>query len=295
MNQLPELPERDLPPGRHRLLKEHLMTEIRREDQAARTRARWLLPALGAGAVATVAAVAFTVPFGSSSAPAVSKEAVAVLEGAARGAESGVPYGRIRDDQFVYIKSRVAYMRQVNGGPEKLDPVHTREIWNSVNGSTSGLLEEDIDNNQHVVLEGWQDMTYRDLAELPTDPDEMYDWLCATSAKKVDAEHPDQDEEAFVLFGDLVQESLMPPDVSAALYRAAARIPGVEVVRGVKDAVGREGVAITRQSGRVQVQMIFDEKTSVFLGERELDDDGKVRGISAILDRAIVDKAGQRP
>ncbi|MFD8939696.1 hypothetical protein ACFV0R_31340 [Streptomyces sp. NPDC059578] len=43
------LPEKDLPPGRHRLLKEHLMTEIRQETQAIESRPRrspWLRPVL---------------------------------------------------------------------------------------------------------------------------------------------------------------------------------------------------------------------------------------------------------
>ncbi len=273
------------------------MAGIRQEREASPRRS-WLRPVLVAGAVATVAVAAFAAPFGSSE-PAVSGDAVAVLEGAARGAEEEESYGTVRYDQFVYIKSRIAYTSQEGGGPEKLDPVHVREIWRSVDGTRAGLLEEDIDGNRHVELEpsedGGRSTDYRDLARLPTDPDEMYDWLYETSGEQVDAEHRDRDEEAFVLFGDLIQESLMPPRVSAALYRAAARIPGVDVVRGVKDAEGREGVAIVRRSGGVQVQLIFDETTSAFLGEREIDEDGTVRGISAILDRAVVDKAGQRP
>lgn len=110
------------------------------------------------------------------------------------------------------------------------------------------------------------------------------------------SERPDKDYAAFVLFGDLIRESLMPPKVSAALYRAAAKIPGVEVARNVKDSVGREGIAITRQqSGGVREEQIFDAKTYTYLGEREVGGNGKVTGMSAVLERAVVDKAGRRP
>ncbi|MEW2397383.1 CU044_5270 family protein [Streptomyces sp. NPDC046862] len=310
MNQLPELPERDLPPGRHRLLKEHLMTEIRQEQHApahgdtpARRRGGWLRPAIAAAAVAAAAAVTFTVlpsSSGDSDRPAASKQAVRLLEDIALAAEHADVPGDIRDDQFVYIKSRDAYTSQVMGGPAKLDPVHDREIWLSVDGTREGLLEEDRDGLAHQPLEpdspkDKRATNYRALSKLPTSPERMRDWLYETSADQVEEERPDKDDAAFVLFGDLVQESLMPPKVSAALYRAAATIPGVEVVRGVKDAVGREGIAVTRESGGEREQMIFDGKTYTYLGEREVDENGKVIGMSAVLERTVVDKVGRRP
>ncbi|QOV42287.1 CU044_5270 family protein [Streptomyces chromofuscus] len=281
------------------------MTEIRQAFDPAPARAArkpWLRPALLAGAVAAVAAVALTVavPSGPSGAPAASNEAVALLEDIALAAEkSGAPDG-IRDDQFVYIKSRDAYTTRTNGGPEKLDPVRDREIWLSVDGTREGLLEEDRPGNEHVPLEpdapdNERATNYRALSGLPTDPDEMRDWLYRTAAAQVDAERPDRDHAAFVLFGDLIRESLMPPEVGAALYRAAAMIPGVEVVHGVRDSVGREGVAITRAGGDGREELIFDEKTFTFLGERVLDADGTVDGISAVVRRAVVDRAGERP
>ncbi len=61
--------------------------------------------------------------------------------------------------------------------------------------------------------------------------------------------------EAFTTIGDLLGESIAPPEVSAALYRAAALIPGVTVVPDAVDAAGRHGVAVafdgsgTRTSG----------------------------------------------
>lgn len=283
------------------------MTEIRQEQHApadtpARRRNAWLRPAIAAAAVAAAAAVTFTVlpSSGESGRPAASKQAVRLLEDIALAAEhADVPAG-IRDDQFVYIKSRDAYTPQVIGGPAKLDPVHDREVWLSVDGTREGLLEEDRDGLEHQPLgpdspKNKRATNYRALSKLPTSTEKMRDWLYETSADQVEEERPDKDYAAFVLFGDLIRESLMPPKVSAALYRAAATIPGVEVVRNVKDSVGREGIAVTRQSGGVREEQIFDAKTYTYLGEREVDENGEVTGMSAVLERTVVDKAGQRP
>ncbi|MEK8172037.1 hypothetical protein NKH77_30220 [Streptomyces sp. M19] len=43
------------------------------------------------------------------------------------------------------------------------------------------------------------------------------------------------------------------------------------------------------------VQLIFDEATHAFLGERELGQNGEVQGMSAVIERTVVDRAGQRP
>ncbi|MEV6592195.1 CU044_5270 family protein [Streptomyces acidicola] len=322
MNQLPELPEKDLPPGRHLLLKEHLMTEIRQEqhhttaDAPARRRNGWLRPAIAAAAVAAAAAVTFTVlpSSGDSGRPAASKQAVQLLEDIALAAEGADVPGDIRDDQFVYIQSKGAYTTH-DYGTEKLAPVREREIWLSVDGSQWGLLEDDREGVGRMTLkpsggsleiggkkvelpqrrDTGRETDYRALSTLPTDPDKMRDWLYRVSSAEVEEERPDKDNAAFVLFGDLIHESLMPPKVSAALYRAAAKIPGVEVVRNVKDSVGREGIAISRESGGVREEQIFDAKTFTYLGEREVDENGKVTGMSAVLERTVVDKAGQRP
>ncbi|MGW5481727.1 hypothetical protein [Streptomyces sp. NPDC004008] len=111
----------------------------------------------------------------------------------------------------------------------------------------------------------------------------------------MDHERPSRDAAAFVLFGDLIRESLMAPEVSAALYRAAATIPGVRVVHDVEDSAGRKGVAVTRATGRESGQPIFDPRTCTFLGGRQVDAKGQVRGASAVLPRTVADRAGARP
>jgi hypothetical protein len=307
MTTPPGLSEKDLPPGRHRLLKEHLMTEIRREDQAtakAPARGRWLRPAIAAAAVAAVAAtVVIALPSsGGKSSPAASKEATALLSNIALAAEHEKA-SAVRDDQFVYIESKVGYSEQENDGPARVAPVHEREIWLSVDGTRTGLLEEDRGSNQHQTLEpdtpgNPRNTNYRHLQTLPTDADKMLDWLHKNSDGGKSA-----DQNTFVLVGDLVSESLLPPDVAAALFRAAAKIPGVVVVADAVDAAGRHGVAVARADSGTREELIFDSGTKQYIGEREiavedLDNGlkkGQTTGSSAILRRDVVDKAGQRP
>ncbi|WP_406399253.1 CU044_5270 family protein [Streptomyces uncialis] len=306
------LPEKDLPPGRHRLLKEHLMTEFRQETQTDARPARrvWPRPALVAVAAAAVAAgVLVALPSDGTgsrdtAAKRTSDEAVRLLEDIALAtAKKDTPDG-IRDDRFVYIKSRLGYMHYGMGKKPKLEPVHDREVWNSVDGTREGLLIED-NRNGRMKLEADTpgipgNTNYRELKKLPTDPDKMYTWLYANR----EGDNP-ADEQVFTLFGDLVGESLMPKEQAVALYRAAARIKAVEVVDGVKDAAGRTGVALVREDedGFQEQQLVFDPRTKEYLGERVVAvrdtgdglKKGQLLGTSAILDREIVDKAGRRP
>jgi hypothetical protein len=305
MNQLPE---RDLPPGRHRLLKEHLMTEIRHTDEApapARSRNRWLRPALIAGAAAAlVATLTVALPSSGEPAPAASREAVALLEDIALAAEKADEPADIRDDQFVYIKSKGGWTTHPGDDrPARLQPVHQRELWVSVDGSQAGMLHDPYARSDHELLEkptpGIPSNTnYRHLETLPTDPDEMFAWL-----NKVSEGSGSKDEANFVLVGDLSRESLMPPAQAAALYRAAAKIDGVFVVDDAVDAIGRHGVAVARVDGAERTELIFDKKTKEFLGERVVlvedvpwgFEKGDVTGRFAVLERAVVDERGRRP
>ncbi|GAA2325936.1 CU044_5270 family protein [Streptomyces kunmingensis] len=304
-----ELPEKSLPPGRHELLKEHLMTEIRQSDAPAHASVhkKWLRPALAAASVATAAAVTFVfLPLSGEGANAQppTKEAVALLEDIAlAAAHENVP-GGIRDDQFVYIESKVGYTTHQEGKKAKLDPVHKREVWLSVDGLHTGLIREpdygfageEALKPDLPLYEG--STNYRNLQTLPTDPDAMLKWL-----HRVSAGGESKDQNTFVQVGDLSFESLMPAAQSAALYRAAAKIPGVVVVPDAVDAAGRRGVAVARVNDGERQELIFDKKTKQFLGERtvaveDLPDGqkkGELTGSSAILERAVVDKPGQRP
>jgi hypothetical protein len=94
----------------------------------------------------------------------------------------------------------------------------------------------------------------------------------------------------------LIGQAIAPPVVSAALYRAAALIPGVTAVANATDAIGRHGVAVAFAYQGTRTEWIFSRQTLVFLGSRSIDlANGATNGMSAIMQRAFVAHAGQVP
>ncbi len=294
------------------------MTEIRHETPTGRegrpvpARNRWLRPALAAAAVATAAAVTLVaLPSSDPGTPArpPSRSAVALLEDIALAAEHEKSYGTVRDDQFVYVESQVSYTHSGEGATTQVDPPHRQEVWMSVDGLHTGMVREAGVGAHSVPPDvkpgkvGWEVSSFYDhVKTLPTDADAMYAYLARTAPKYGGQE---KNQAMFVLVGDLLRDAIVPPKQSAALlFRAVARIPGVATVEGVKDATGRPGVAIARTDpdNPLRDEWIFDAKTYAFLGEREVatkDNAGVKKGTvtanTAVLRRAVVDRAGERP
>ncbi|MFE7593263.1 CU044_5270 family protein [Kitasatospora sp. NPDC057512] len=249
-------------------------------------------------------------------------EAVRLLDRIALAA-AGSEQPAVRADQFVYIESRVAFAAQsAGGGPVTMAPAHTRQVWLSADGSRPGLLREEGGPDTRLGEDGpvlhldrpgatarpdatgggggpsVGEPTHAFVASLPTDPNALLRLI----RDQTRGQGQDPDQRAFTAIGDLLAETWAPPQVGAALYRAAERIPGVTVVASAVDAAGREGVAVARTAYGRQTQWVFDRTTYAFLGERTIlaeDGDagpaGTVVGTSAVLARAAVDRVGELP
>ncbi|MFF2925429.1 CU044_5270 family protein [Streptomyces celluloflavus] len=334
---LPPPPVPGLEPDRALLLKETLLREAARTEpaggrtvRAARPRRRLvriMVPALACAlAAGGIVVVNLADPSGggptavAGGAPGA-PDATRLLDRIALAAAHG-RQPTARADQFVYIESKVAYAAQhAAGGAATQAPVHTRQVWLSADGSRPGLLREGggpatplgADGPVHT-LDGpgatprpgrlhkagpsVDSPTHVYVASLPTDPDALLKLI----RDEPRSHGGDPDQRAFTAIGDLLAETWAPPRVGAALYRAAAKIPGITVVRTAADAAGREGVAVARTAHGRQTQWIFDRTTYAFLGERtvlteagEAGPAGTVVGTSAILTRAAVDRAGEIP
>ena len=323
--------ERDLPAGRQETLKEYLMTELRqadtREGHRERTGGRWRLAALAATAAAAVAAAAgltLTALPGHNSPPGAGHHqagsvAVQLLDKIAAAAAQQ-PRLNVRDDQYMYIASEDRYSVTTvtsRGQRTALEPLHKREIWLSVSDVCKPGLLRDPSPGPAMKLNdgaggrcpnrgGWGDPTYRFLQSLPTNPQTLLNMIYA--ATKGAGQSPDQ--EAFTTIGDMLREAIAPPDVSAALYRAAALIPGVRVIRHATDILGHSGIGV--QFARKVIQSpapgvpyretfdpngptwIFNPATLLWTGENDGTLYGKAMG-SVVITRAIVDHLGQRP
>jgi hypothetical protein len=301
---LPAPAEREFPAGRQHTLKEHLMSELRlaASPPAGRPATRRRKPAIviaAAGAAALAAAIILTVLPGntSGSSPAAVRLLAKIATAAARQASPPV-----RNSQFWYIKSWVAF--QACGGATGkcvLGKPHERQIWQSVsNLCVTGLLREDGQDSPLVFSSNYlhcpyrgsvNDPTYRFLQSLPTDPHVLLSLI----EQEMQGQLP-RPEEAFATIGDLLHEAIAPPRVSAALYRAAALIPGVTVVANATDAIGRHGVAVAMTFRGVRSEWIFSKQTLRYLGERDINTaDGSTTGEAAVLQRAFVDHSGQIP
>lgn len=102
--------------------------------------------------------------------------------------------------------------------------------------------------------------------------------------------------EAFTTIGDLIREAIAPPQVSAALYRAAPLIPGVSVIKDATDAIGRHGIAVALTSHGVRTEWIFSKQTHLYLGEKDINvANGTTTGTAAVIQRAFVAHPGQTP
>ncbi len=302
---LPVPAERELPAGRQQTLKEHLMSEVRIAGSTAAdqqpARRHTMKRAVALAGVLALAAVATALVFLTGTSPGPSPAAVRLLSKIAAVAGRQPALG-VRDDQFWYIKSWVAY---TDCGNAKcvLEKPHERQIWQSAsNQCVTGLLREHGQNTLlpfstnipsiHCPYKGvLNDPTYRLLQSLPTDPHALLRLIY----REMQGQQP-RPEEAFTTIGDLIREAIAPPQVSAALYRAAALIPGVTVVPDATDAIGRHGVAVAMTAQGVRMEWVFSKQTLQYLGEHDINvAGGSTNGEAAVLQRAFVDRAGQVP
>ncbi|MEV6927214.1 CU044_5270 family protein [Dactylosporangium sp. NPDC051485] len=114
---------------------------------------------------------------------------------------------------------------------------------------------------------GWQMPTPQFMADLPRNPTRLLDRIYHDSA----GHGRSRDQEAFVLVGDILRSGIVPADLRAALFSAAALIPGVRLAADTANLDGRQGVAVTStEGGNTRVELIFDSSTGEVIGEREV-------------------------
>ncbi|MEU7939954.1 CU044_5270 family protein [Microbispora bryophytorum] len=192
-----------------------------------------------------------------------------------------------RDDQFVTVSSQTMYEATVVGEDKKESRYlyrTKRTIWLSADGTKDGALK--VENLEPRAYPGWpippeayrekgtewmrlpacnsvRDTAYTSLRKLPADPEKMRAYLY----DRPRGDNP-PDTGAWTAVGDLLRETYVPAPQRAALFKAAATIPGVTVNESAEDAAGRTGIGVGRVSGGVRAEIIFDPSTYELLGER---------------------------
>jgi hypothetical protein len=239
-------------------------------------------------AAAAVAAVLTLAPVDvvtGTAPPAAS--AAEVLTHAAAQARSA-PFVEPRPDQFLYH------------GPSTGDS--NSGWWLSVDGTHDGAVQTPdgmvplpgCRDGVRAVTKGPQvipgvteecvpDPAYK--RDLPTTADEMLAYLDANASGGPGNTNA-RGKDVMELAG-----SLLRPESKAALFEAAARVEGLEVVRDTQDTTGRPAVGIAWPSPMgadakpQKTTLFFDPTTYEFLGT----------SFGPLADRSIVDAVGQRP
>lgn len=115
----------------------------------------------------------------------------------------------------------------------------------------------------------WSD---EELDALPRDPGKLLEMIRDQSGGVGDS----ADDQALNWISDRLRAGMIPAELRASLYRAAALIPGVTMVDRQATLDGRTGVAIGRvdRSDNTRREIIVDPGNGQFIGERVVDLDG---------------------
>ncbi|MET9000116.1 CU044_5270 family protein [Amycolatopsis sp. NPDC004169] len=275
-------PAEHLAPARERLL------AAARGERRHRSR-RWVW--VGGASVGLAAAITAVVTLAPADqvgvGPAVAHaDPVKVLTAAADTAlkDPGKPP---RPDQFLYVKTEYT-----------IPP--NREVWLSVDGTRDSLIgsaKEGGCRNGKAPMYGTndpraegtlQDCTPKTIyrTDLPTTADAMLAYLYGKEADR--AGRAGYIGKAVYT---LAYEQVLQPASYAALFEAAAKVPGLTALDHVTDGAGRPGVGIefpvsSGSSPKAQpIVLVFDATTYQFLGTTD----------SAVTVKTYVDAVGQRP
>ena len=286
--------------------RDQLLRHIRRRSFVRR---RGLLVSVaGLAAAGAVAALVGLDTHGRGSASAAT-----VLQQAANVARNQPASAPLAPEQFRYTKSVVGFLSGGKGW-QALSP-GVRESWM---GPSGGRIHEvwgkpkflsAADRSAWIAAGRPQVNPREDSGDippvpplnLPTNPAALYVKLAFRAAGRGNGFGP----EMLTLVGDGLRETDASPALRAALYKVAARIPGVELVGPAVDRVGRHGVAVACVDSKLHERhvLIFDPKTAALLGEEYVELDGNLYGYtpgtvtqySTFVETGVVDRLGARP
>lgn len=109
------------------------------------------------------------------------------------------------------------------------------------------------------------------ISTAPRDPEELLEMIYDYQRAQGNGDAPY--EEAFGTVAETLRTGVIPADLRAALYQAAALIPGVTVVDREATLDGRSGVSLAMKTSRYDArrqEMIIDPATGRLIGEREI-------------------------
>lgn len=169
-----------------------------------------------------------------------------------------------RDDEWVWI--RPLSRPYETFGPESEEAAESS--WQAV------TAERGADAIERLRAPGGDFYSYpnshasEQLDGLPRDPHRLLNHIYRSTI----GQGPSPDGEALVWIADILRSGAVPADLRAAMYGAAAMIPGVTVTEGQANLNGRTGVAIGRleDANGIRQDLIIDPATGSLIGERQV-------------------------
>lgn len=136
------------------------------------------------------------------------------------------------------------------------------------------------------------------LEALPSEPEQALDYI--RDGNLGGGRHP-SDAVVFDTIGEALTRAYLPVDIRQTLYRAAALIPGVQLVEGFSDQAGRMGTAVALRSDDGWHTLAFDSQTGTFF-ERAFHPSGDAGGPigqpetwTTVVESGVVDAPGALP
>lgn len=152
-------------------------------------------------------------------------------------------------------------------------------------GSAKQAAEDNTGVNTPEIVRAAQGAWYNGKAadwgfsNLPRDPQQLLNYIYRVTV----GQGQSADGEALVFIADTLRTGVVPADLRAALYKAAAGIPGVSITDNAATLDGQTGIAFGRDEGNgMRQEIIIDPTNGLLIGEREvLLRDNVVPGIPA--------------
>ena len=245
--------------------------------------------AIAAPLAAAATAIALVAPGerqGGLGAP-VASAAAETLRLAARSQNSGLARP-LRPAEFFYSRAKTVW----DGEPAD------RESWVAIDGTRRWLDERQpgadfrVGPRETPFRLAAEPMTYADLLALPREAEALHGRL-REAAVECECGHS-VEHQTFSIVGDLMRENPIPVDLEAALLRAAALIPGIELIESERDVAGRVGVGVAVDYAGYRSTLVFDSETYELLGETERHR-GRLVGGSAVIEAGVVDSMTALP
>lgn len=178
---------------------------------------------------------------------------------------------------------------------------------------TRKLTIEPTMNCGESDLAGWKSYSYQYLNSLPTDPGALESVILANNPPG--GYIPTRTDAIFEAIANLLEDgqpigAVIPPKLSAALYRILQQLPGVHFENDT-DLAGRQGFGFYKVTeGYIKEELVIDPATYRYMGYKDVAitnhtdhatdgtwyiKKGQVLGWEALLGSAVVQHPGQLP